>query len=126
MPITCPKCGSKNVYVARDMKSTRRCGNCRHSWLPAQDAQQSAAEEREALDQRCGFGAGNILSNTRSPEWLAACNRLAQRYDYWKMPDQAARIRLGEPGWLIEQACVEALLASQSPDIAHSAEGEVA
>lgn len=36
-PIICPNCGSSNVAVARDMKATRRCSKCQHSWLPNQD-----------------------------------------------------------------------------------------
>jgi hypothetical protein len=35
--IACPKCGSLEVMVARDMKATRRCTACHNSWLPSQD-----------------------------------------------------------------------------------------
>lgn len=76
---------------------------------PAEDG------ERERLDQRCGFKAGSTLDAPKSPEWLAACERLAERFDHWKMPDRAAQIRAGHPGWLIEQACVEAIVAAMPP-----------
>lgn len=36
--LRCPRCGSAFVSVARDMKSTRHCGSCGYTWLPAQDA----------------------------------------------------------------------------------------
>lgn len=29
---TCPKCGSLDFFVARDMASTRRCAKCQHTW----------------------------------------------------------------------------------------------
>jgi hypothetical protein len=66
------------------------------------------------LDERCGFHAPNAFEPARSTEWRSACEHLASRYDFWKMPDRAAAIRAGEPGWLIEQACVEAILAALS------------
>lgn len=32
--LSCPKCKSTEVIVARDTMSTRMCPNCGHSWLP--------------------------------------------------------------------------------------------
>lgn len=40
--MNCPKCGSSNVSVARDMKSTRLCGECQHEWLPQDEADKEA------------------------------------------------------------------------------------
>ena len=51
--LICIKCNSKNVFVARDMKATRRCGDCHHTWLPADDgkiiASEAALRERVAV-----------------------------------------------------------------------------
>lgn len=30
----CPKCGSPNFSVARDMLGTRECSKCNRTWLP--------------------------------------------------------------------------------------------
>lgn len=31
---SCPKCGSTEFAVARDMLATRHCNRCYHQWLP--------------------------------------------------------------------------------------------
>ncbi|MFM9829708.1 MAG: hypothetical protein ACKVOB_13360 [Sphingomonas sp.] len=49
--LICIKCTSKNVFVARDMKSTRHCGNCHCQWLPEHDGKvASSADLRAKLD----------------------------------------------------------------------------
>jgi hypothetical protein len=80
---------------------------------PASDAAVPAG-----LDGRCGFSAGTSLHAAKSPEWLAACELLAQQFDRWNLKDRATQIRAGHPGWLIEHACVEALLAAAAPKVA--------
>jgi hypothetical protein len=67
-----------------------------------------------ALDGRCGFNSGGNLHEPKTPEWLAACELLAARYDHWKMSEKANSIRLGHPSWLVEHMCVEALLTLQA------------
>jgi hypothetical protein len=90
---------------------------------PARKADRSGEGKPDGLDERCGFGGGSVLDSPKSPEWLAACEHLAIRYDHWKLNDKAAQIRAGHPAWLIEQACVEAIMAAL-PDPTHTREAE--
>lgn len=41
--IICINCGSgyDEIYISRDMKSTRRCGVCQSTWTPDQDIEET-------------------------------------------------------------------------------------
>lgn len=45
MKMACPKCGSTDVAIARDMLATRTCGGCGNTWLPSQDVSTITRED---------------------------------------------------------------------------------